>query len=234
MLAILKREMRNYFTSPIGYVYLAVFYFFAGFYFFGSTVLPNTTDLSNVFSSLFIISLFVLPILTMRLMSEDLKNKTDQALLTAPISLFSLVMGKYLAALVMFVVGISVTLAYALVIALFSTPDWAMLAGHFIGLFLLGCALAAIGMFISSLTENQVVAAAGAFAASLGLMLVDGLSSLTQNTLLKKIMDGLSFNSHYTSFTQGMLSLKDVVFFLSICAVFLFLTVRVFEKRRWN
>ncbi len=234
MLAIFKREMRGYFTSPIGYVYLAVFYFFAGFYFFGSTVLPNTTDLSNVFSSLFIISLFVLPILTMRLMSEDLKNKTDQALLTAPISLFSLAMGKYLAVLAMFAIGISVTLVYALVIALFSAPDWAMLAGHFIGLFLLGCALAAIGMFISSLTENQVVAAAGAFAASLGLMLVDGLSSLTQNGLLKKIMDGLSFNSHYTSFTQGMLSLKDVVFFLSVCAVFLFLTVRVFEKRRWN
>lgn len=234
MLAILKREMRNYFTSPIGYVYLAVFYFFAGFYFFSSTVLPNTTDLSNVFSSLFIIALFVLPILTMRLMSEDLKNKTDQALLTAPVSLFSLVMGKYLAALAMFVIGISVTLAYALVIALFTPPDWAMLAGHFIGLLLLGSALAAIGMFISSLTENQVVAAAGAFAASLGLMLVDGLSSLTQNDLLKKVMDGLSFNSHYTSFTQGMLSFKDVVFFLSICAVFSFLTVRVFEKRRWN
>ena len=234
MLAIFKREMRTYFSSPIGYVYLAVFYFFAGFYFFGSTILSNTTDLSNVFSSLFIISLFLLPILTMRLMSEDLKNKTDQALLTAPIRLFSLVMGKYLAVIAMFLIGIAVTLVFALVVALFSAPDWAMVAGHFIGLLLLGCAFASIGMFISSLTENQVVAAAGAFAASLGLMLVDGLSSLTQSQTLKTILNALSFNSHYTKFTQGMLSLEDIVFFLSVCAVFGFLTVRVFEKRRWN
>lgn len=234
MLAIFKREMRTYFSSPIGYVYLSVFYFFAGFYFFGSTVLANTTDLSNVYASLFVISLFLLPILTMRLMSEDLKNKTDQVLLTAPIRLFSLVMGKYLAVIAMFAIGMAVTLVFALVVAMFSAPNWAMIAGHLIGLLLLGCAFASIGMFISSLTENQVVAAVGAFAASFGLMLMDGLSSLTQNQILKTILDALSFNAHYAKFTQGMLSLEDVVFFLSVSAVFVFLTIRVFEKRRWN
>lgn len=234
MTAIFKREMKNYFSSPIGYVFLAVFYFFAGFYFFGSTVLANTTDLSNVYGSLFVISLFLLPILTMRLMSEDLKNKTDQALLTAPIRLGSLVMGKYLAVIAMFAIGMAVTLLFALVVAMFSTPDWAMIAGHLLGLLLLGCAFASIGMFISSLTENQVVAAVGAFAASLGVMLMDGLSSLTQNAALKTVLDALSFNAHYVKFTQGMLSLKDVVFFVSVSAMFVFLTVRVFEKRRWN
>ncbi|MEG1686245.1 MAG: ABC transporter permease subunit [Angelakisella sp.] len=233
MLAIIKREMRSYFSSPIGYVYIAVFFFFAGFYFFGTAVAGNSTDLSYVFSALFSICVFLIPILTMRLLSEDRKNKTDQLLLTSPVSLFSLVMGKYLSAAAVFLIGTAQTLVFALVIELFSTANWAMVFGHFIGISLLGLALIAIGMFISSVTENQVIAAVGGFAAGLALMMVDGLASMTTGWVSKLIV-ALSFNGHYLKFTQGLLDFADIIFFVSVAAVFIFFTIRVFERRRWN
>lgn len=232
--AIYRRELRSFFYSPIAYVYLAVFYAFAGFYFFGTTLVANTTNLSYVFSYLFTISLFVIPILTMRLMSEDKKNKTDQALLTAPVSLPGIVLGKYLAALTVYVVGIAITLVFALIVATFAVPDWAVVFGHFTGLLLLGAALLAIGTFISSLTENQVIAAIGGFAVGFGLMLSDSLSSIITSPTAQKFVQGISFTRRYQSFTVGVLNLADTVFFLSVCALFIFLTVRTLEKRRWS
>ena len=123
MFAIFRRELRSYFTSPIAYIYIAVFYALASFYFFGTALLSNSTNLSYVFSYLFTISMFLIPILTMRLLSEDKKYKTDQALLTAPISLLSLVLGKYLAALFVYFIGIAITLVFGVIIAAFTPPD---------------------------------------------------------------------------------------------------------------
>ena len=233
MFAIFRRELKNYFSSPIAYIYIAVFYALASFYFFGTSLLANSTNLSYIFSSLFTISIFMIPILTMRLLSEDQKYKTDQALLTAPVSLLAIVMGKYLAALMVYLIGILITLVFAVIVATFTIPDWAVIFGHFIGLFLLGAALIAIGTFISSLTENQVIAAVGGFAAGFALMLIDSLSSLTQNPFWQNLISGISFTSRYQSFTVGVLDFSDIIFFLSICTAFIFFTVRVFEKRRW-
>ena len=234
MFAIFRRELRSYFTSPIAYIYIAVFYALASFYFFGTALLSNSTNLSYVFSYLFTISMFLIPILTMRLLSEDKKYKTDQALLTAPISLLSLVLGKYLAALFVYFIGIAITLVFGVIIAAFTPPDWAVIFGHFIGLLLLGAALIAIGTFIASLTENQVIAAVGGFAVGFALMLVEALTSVVQSPLLQSIISGISFTSRYQSFTVGVLNFADVIFFLSVCVVFIFFTVRVFEKRRWS
>lgn len=234
MLAVFERELKSYFASPIGYVYIAVFYVFSGLYFTNMTLRSNTTDLSYVFSGMFSICLFSIPILTMRLMSEERRNKTDQALLTAPVSLLGLTMGKYLAAVMVFVIAMLMTLVYAVVVAFFAPPDWAVIFGHFIGMLLLGAALIAIGLFISSLTENQVIAAVGGFAVSFILMLLDGVSANLQNNVLRKIVSSLSFNGHYQKFTQGMLDFADVIFFLSVCFVFIFFTIRVFERRRWR
>lgn len=234
MFAIFRRELKSYFSSPIAYIYIAVFYALASFYFFGTVLVGNSTNLSYVFSSLFTISIFMIPALTMRLMSEDMKYKTDQALLTAPVSLPGIVLGKYLAALVVYLIGIAITLVFAVIIAVFTPPDWAVVFGHFIGLFLLGAALIAIGLFISSLTENQVIAAVGGFVAGFALMLVDSLTSLVDSAVWQDIISGISFTSRYQSFTVGLLDFADIVFFLSVCAAFLFFTVRVFEKRRWS
>ncbi|HAN43961.1 MAG TPA: ABC transporter [Ruminococcaceae bacterium] len=233
MTAILKRELKAYFSSPIGYIYLATFYLFSGFYFFGSCLIYNYAGLESVFSALFTITIILIPILTMRLLSEDKKHKTDQALLTAPISLMSLVMGKYLAALLVFVMGISITMVFALVLAAFTVPDWAVIFGNFIGLFLMGAALISICMFISALTENQVIAAVGGFAAGFGLILIDALSSLINVEFLRKFVEGMSFMTRYNQFTVGLLDFSSIVFFLSVIAVFVFFTVRVFEKKRW-
>ena len=233
MFAVLKRELSAYFSSPIGYIYLAVFYVFSGYFFFG-VLYSNTTSLSNVFNGMFTIIMLLIPILTMRLMSEDLKNKTDQALLTAPISLLSLVLGKFLSALIVYCLGVAITLVYAIVIATFAPPDWTVVFGNVLGMLLLGAALIAIGMFISALTENQVIAAVGGFAVGFSLILVNSLASLISTEWLKKFVSGLSFMERYDEFTNGILDISNIFFFIIICAVFVFFTVRVFEKRRWS
>lgn len=233
MFAVLKRELSAYFSSPIGYIYLAVFYVFSGYFFFG-VLYSNTTSLSNVFNGMFTIIMLLIPILTMRLMSEDLKNKTDQALLTAPISLLSLVLGKFLSALIVYCLGVAITLVYAIVIATFAPPDWTVVFGNVLGMLLLGAALIAIGMFISALTENQVIAAVGGFAVGFSLILVNSLAALISTEWLKKFVSGLSFMERYDEFTNGILDISNIFFFISICAVFVFFTVRVFEKRRWS
>ena len=233
MFAVLKRELSAYFSSPIGYIYLAVFYVFSGYFFFG-VLYSNTTSLSNVFNGMFTIIMLLIPILTMRLMSEDLKNKTDQALLTAPISLLSLVLGKFLSALIVYCLGVAITLVYAIVIATFAPPDWTVVFGNVLGMLLLGAALIAIVVFISALTENQVIAAVGGFAVGFSLILVNSLASLISTEWLKKFVSGLSFMERYDEFTNGILDISNIFFFISICAVFVFFTVRVFEKRRWS
>lgn len=234
MSAIMRRELSAYFSSPIGYIFLSVFYVFSGFYFFASCLYGNSTDISPVFGSMFTIALFLIPILTMRLLSEDKKHKTDQALLTAPVSLTGLVLGKFLAAVVMFLISLSVTLVYAIIIAVYAPPNWALVFGNFTALLLLGMAFISIGMFISSMTENQVVAAIGGFSSALLLVLMDSLGGLANNTIIKAAFNGLSFFSRYNDFTAGKFDLGNVVFFLSVCAVFVFLTVRVLERRRWS
>lgn len=234
MFAIVRRELAAYFSSPIGYIYLAVFYFFSGFYFAFGPIRADISNISMVFGSLFVLVLFLIPILTMRLLSEDRKYKTDQALLTAPITLTGLVMGKFLAATAVFLLGLLSTLLEALIVSVFSSPGWALVMGNFLALLLLGMSLISIGMFISALTENQVIAAVGGFVAGFLLLLVDSLSSITQNPVFLKIIDGISFNKRYSGFSSGIFDLSDVFFFLSVTVIFIFLTVRVFENRRWS
>lgn len=234
MLAILKREFSAYFRSPIGYIYLAVFYIFSGFFFFTNNLYTGYSSITGVYSSLFSIIMFLIPILTMRLMSEDNRQKTDQALLTAPITLFALVMGKFLAALCVFCMGLAVTLIYAFVIAMYTPVAWAVVFGNLIGTILLAAALIGIGMFISSLTENQVIAAVGGFAVMLFLILIDSLSSIVTNSTLQKVVDGISFYDRYTGFVMGKFNYADAVFYLSVAAIFIFLTIRVIERRRWS
>ena len=234
MSAVMKRELNYYFSSAIGYIFIAVFYVFAGFYFFATCLLSGYSTLSYVFSNMFAIAVFLVPVLTMRLWSEEKKQKTDQALFTAPVKLLPIVLGKYFAALIIYAISLAIFLVFGLVISCFVTPEWSVIIGNLIGLFLLGAALIAIGMFLSSLTENQVIAAVSGFAVGLVIMMLDSIGSLFSNTFLVSIFTNLSFNAHYTNFTTGLLNFVDVIFFLSVISVFVFLTVRVFEKKRWS
>ncbi len=232
MTAIYKREMRSYLTSPVGYVFLAVFYAISGYYFFATSLVGNTTDMSYVFSNLFSIVIFLVPMLTMRLFSEERRQKTEQALFTAPVRFTGIVMGKFLACLTMYLMGMGITLVYFLVLCAFRIPDAAVFFGNFLGLGLLGAALCAIGIFISSLTESQVIAAVGSLAIGLLLLFSNSFTPVVSNQLVSKLILNCSFYEHYLDFTRGLLNLADLTFFASITGLFLFLTVRHLERRR--
>lgn len=234
MIAIFKRELNAYFYSPLGYVFVAVYYLFAGYFFLSYNLYSNTTDMSALFDFMFTVTIFLVPILTMRLMSEDRKTKTDQLLLMAPITNLAIILGKFLAAVTVFLCAISITILMAGVISLYAMPDWPVVFGHFIGLFLLGTALIAAGLLISALTENQIIAAVGGFCLGFFLMALDGLSTALGGTVLEGFVTELSFQTRYRSFMLGVFDISDVVFFVSITALFLYFTVVALERRRSN
>lgn len=178
MYAIYKRELRSYLVTPAGYVFLAIFYAVSGYYFFGYNLYSQSADFGVLFSVLYSFMVFVTPILTMKLFSEEKRNKTDQCLLTAPIGLGSIVGGKYLAAMTMYLIAQMVTLLYLLVVSTMGHVDLPVFFGNFIGLFLVGAALCALGMFISSLTESQIIAAVGALGCGMLFMMLSSLGIL--------------------------------------------------------
>jgi ABC-2 type transport system permease protein len=234
MQAILKREFRAYFQSPLGYVFLSAMFFFSGFYFFTYNLYGSTTNMSKLFELLFPVVLFLVPVLTMRLMSEDKRSGTDQLLLTAPISRTAIVLGKYAAAASVFLIAISATLIQAMVMSFFAAPDWPVIVGNFTGLLLLGTTLIAICMFLSALTESQFIAAVLGFVVSLFVMLVDALALVVNSRFLQALFRNLSFDDRYASFTLGIVELPNVIFFLSVSFLFVFLTVAVLDKERWG
>lgn len=234
MTAIFKRELRAYFQSPLGYVFIAVMYFFTAYYFFTYNLYRNTTDMSTMFDQLFSVVIFLVPILTMRLMSEDKRSRTEQLLLTAPVSRMGIVLGKYFAAFCVYLVAISATLLMALVLSAYGEPTWPVIIGNMIGLVLLGASLIAVCMFLSSLTESQVIAAVSGFAVSLLLVLLDALVHVVSGAVFQKLFSYMSFNGRYNGFTIGIIDFSNVLFFLSIAALFVLLTTAVLEKRRWS
>lgn len=233
MFAIFKRELKTYFTSPLGYVFLAIFYAFSGLFFYIFSLSVGSTDISSVFLMMFIVLMVFVPLLTMRLLSEDKKQKTDQLILTAPVSLLSIVMGKFLAAYAIFAIGVAVMPVYGFVMSTFATVSWLPIWGNTVGLLLLGGIFVSIGLFISSLTENQMIAAIGGFFINLMILLMNTLKSALPNGFLQDVLSSISVYSRYSEITNGIFSLSSLIFFVSVIFIFLFLTVRVLEKRRW-
>ena len=233
MFAIFKRELKAYFTSPLGYVFLAIFYAFSGLFFYIFSLSVGSTDISSVFLMMFIVLMVFVPLLTMRLLSEDKKQKTDQLILTAPVSLLSIVMGKFLAAYAIFAIGVAVMPVYGFVMSTFATVSWLPIWGNTVGLLLLGGIFVSIGLFISSLTENQMIAAIGGFFINLMILLMNTLKSALPNGFLQDVLSSISVYSRYSYITSGIFSLSSLIFFVSVIFIFLFLTVRVLEKRRW-
>ena len=227
MTALIKKELSTYFHSLIGYIYLTIFLAFAGLYFFSTVLVSNTNSLNYVYSSLLLIVIFLIPILTMRLFSEEKRLKTEQALLTAPISSFSIVMGKYIAVLILYIISISITLIFGVVVSFFVMPEWPVIIGNFVGLFLVGAAFISIGMFISSMTENQVVAAIISIATAVFIVMLDSIASLVKVDFLAQLIKYISFISHHSSFTMGIFNIKDLIFFLSVCTLYIVQTFKL-------
>ncbi len=234
MRAIFKRELRSYFNSPVGYVCIAALAALYGFFYYQVMMLGSTSYIRNVYATMFSFCMMVIPIITMRSMTDDRKNKTDQALLTAPVGVTAIVLGKFLACFSVYFIATTLGLLPAVAMSFFSSPSWGEILGNYLGTLLYGGAMVSIGVFISSLTVSQIIAAIGTFIVSVFLMYIDNLSSAVSNTAVSAVVDWISFNTRYTMFTQGMFSLSSAVFFLSVIAVFVFLTARRLESRRWN
>ena len=241
MTAILKREFASYFTSPLGYVYLAVFYGFSGLFLWMTCLSSGSADMSAVFLWMFFIMMILIPILTMRTMADDKRQKTDQLTLTSPVSLFGLVAGKFLAAFFIFLIGTAIMFIYALGLAAAVNGSgtgvefgWAGFFGNFVGIVLMGAVFISAGIFISSLTENQMIAAIGSIGVNILLCLFDVISNFVSVGFLKDIINALAVLYKYQEFTAGIFSLKNILFFLSLIVVFNFLTMRVIERRRWS
>ncbi|MDR3336670.1 MAG: hypothetical protein LBT16_05645 [Treponema sp.] len=234
MISIWKREIKAYFYSPLGYVFIAAYYLFTGFFFFNYNLYGNSADMRSLFDILFTVTLFLAPILTMRLMSEDRKMKTDQILLMAPVRSSQVILGKYTAALCVYLIAMSGALVVSIIAEVFGSPEWPVIIGHFAGLFLLGASLIAIGIFISVLTENQIIAAIGGYSAGFLMMLLDSIASIFSGNFIAALLHGMSFRIRYQPFTLGIFSVDNLLFFISISVFFIFLTTGQFEKRRWG
>ena len=236
MTAIYKREMLSYFTSPIGYVFIAVFLALNSFIFSLFTLMAgDDSSVGTYFMIVMFIFIILVPLLTMKSFSEERKMRTEQLLLTSPISLMGMVFAKFLAAFTMFA-GTFILGALMMfpTLYMYGEPNTAVLISSTIGILLIGAAFIAIGLCDSSLTENQLVAAVGTMGILIFLLLVGLLTSYIDVYAVRVVIDWISIYSRFGNFSYGILDPATLVYYFSICFVFMFLTVRIYEKRRWS
>ena len=236
MLAIFKREFRSYFTGVVGYVFLVVFLAMAAAAFCFTTLFSMSSNVTSYFIVMLLFSAIVLPLLTMKSFSEERKLKTEQLVLTSPVSLTGMVIGKFLAAYAMFAMALIFTSLYFLLLIPYAiTFKVAVLFGNIIALLLVGAVFISIGLFVSSLTENQLSAAVGTIAIIFAFLVVGLLSSLIPASYdIRYVLDSLSIFSRFNAFTAGYFDWSAIIFYVTLGALFLYLTVRVYDRRRYN
>ena len=287
MTAIYKRELKSYLTSMVGYLFMFFVLLIAGIYFSAYQLSAAYPKFEYTLNAMTFVFLIAVPILTMRVLAEERKQKTDQLLLTSPVSVTGIVMGKYLALVTIYAIPIAVLATYPLIMSKFGTVAFGSAYTALLGFFLLGCANLAIGVFISSLTESQVIAAVLTFVILFAFYMMNGISSffsegalstcvtfgllilaaaiiiytMIKNFLIsavicvvgeialvivyvvnssffsggiQKILDIFNLSSHFDNFANAIFDVKGVLYFVSVIAVCLFLTVQSIAKRRWN
>ncbi len=236
ILTMAQREIGAYFLSPIAYAVLAVFLFSSGLAFgLGTFSAGSEASMRQVFEFwIVLILLFVLPMLTMRLISDELRSGTIETLMTAPVTEIEVVLGKFLGGMMFFAILLAGTLLYPIILSMYGDIDLMFLTCHYLGLFLLGSLYVAVGLFFSTLTKHQVVAV---LASSALLALMTFASHAMANRMegwLKVLLQQLSVRTHFHDFVRGMVDLNHLVFFVTMTALFLFLSVKLLEMRRWQ
>lgn len=234
MNAIFKREFRSYFASPVGYVYVSVFFLVASLFFGFYNLLYQSGDISYVFSNMTMVFQFLTPVLTMRLLAEEKNNKTDQLLLTSPVKVHSIVLGKLFAAIAVLAIALSVTLLFPILLVSYTEPSWGKIFGSYLGILLIGSTCISIGLYISSLTENQIIAAVGTFAVLFLVFVFEMVGSSITNPVLSQIIYWLSFTAKFADFGKGIINIPLVFYYVSIIAAFSLLTIGQIEKKRWT
>lgn len=228
-----KRELGAYFLSPAAYVVLALFLLLSGYFFSTWVISSRLPDMRPVLGNMGVIFLFLVPAITSRLWSEELKQGTDEFLMTAPISTTQIVLAKFLAALVLFILFLGVTITYPVILDLWGQPDWPAVMTGYLGLLLLGSTALAVGFFASSLTDSQMVAALLSFVMLLGFWLISWAADALPSSWAP-VLQYLSLTGHYGDFTKGVLDSKHIIYFLSLTGGFLFLTAQRLENARWR
>jgi ABC-2 type transport system permease protein len=287
MLAIFTRELKSYFQNITGFIFMGFFLLLTGIFFTLINLANQSPQYNAVLGNITFIFLLVVPILTMRLLSEDMKQKTDTLLLTNPISITGVVLGKYFAALSVFLMTLAITVLYPILLSIVGIISVSEIAGGYIGVIMLGAAFIAVGLFISSLTDNQVIAAVVTFAVLLFLWFLDPVQQIIPSQkvagivflgivaagiavfvyftirniyvsiavlvvgagiivllyfvkdeffegLIIKFLQWFSLVTRYQEFNRGLVGISPIVYYLSFSATFIFLTIRVIEKRRWR
>lgn len=244
MKAIFKREFNAYFKTPLGYLFIGLFFCFASVVFFMYNINAKTAIMTDYFTYICYIFVVAVPLLTMKMFSEERKLKTDQLLLTAPVKVSDIVFGKFLSGLAVLGISVAATLFFLFVLGMYGNPPVVQsLVGYF-GVLLYGTMLISMGMFISTLTQNQVISAVSTLAlvgvlTFIGMTNFDFTDAINGKLLfLGKLLNGavgfLDISARFHDFAKGTLNLVPVVYFASITALFILLTVRVIERRRWR
>jgi ABC-2 type transport system permease protein len=235
MLAIYKREMRSYFTGVIGYVFLVLFLAIGGAMFCLTTLFSMSANVTTFFTYMLIFSAVILPLLTMKSFSDERKGKTEQLLLTAPISITGMVFGKFLAALTMFGGALLINSLYFLILYLYADVKTAVLIGNVVAILLVGMTFISIGIFVSSLTENQLTAAVGTMAIILLFLAIGIINTFLPSAYwLRYVFNCISIFSRFQAFTNGYFDLSSLLYYLSVTVVFVYLTIRVYDRRRFG
>jgi ABC-2 type transport system permease protein len=248
---VCRRELYSYFVSPIAWVLLAIFAFLSGVFTYiisasfvraslegqmsGQSMPMNVNEqvIAPLFSNIAVVGLFLIPLISMRLFAEEKRQGTIELLITSPVHDLEIIIGKWLSAVLMYGALLAVLLLDYSFLFLYGNPDWKPVATGFAGILLQGACLLALGTFISTLTKNQIVAGAVGFALSLLLWILNWTTSFG-NSVMVQILNYLSIVSHMDSFSRGVIDSKDVIYYLSMIFLGLFLTARSLESLRWR
>ena len=250
-LTICKKELNSYFRSPIAYGVMAFFALITGYFFYvavvffvqssiqssmmgqGGPMSVNDSVVRPIFSNISVIGLFLIPMITMRLFAEEKRSGTIELLVTSPIRDWEIILGKWLAAMLLYAAMLALSLISMATLFAYGNPDWKPMLVGYLGLLLQGGCLLAIGTFISTCTRNQIVAGVAGFSVCLLLWVLDWMSSF-QDSVAAKVVSYLSVLQHFDSFSKGVLDSKDIIYYLSAIFIGLFLTARSLESLRWR
>ncbi len=228
-----RKELRTFFDSPIAYIVITIFLLISGWFFFNDLFLVNQASMRNLFGIVPFIFMFFVPAITMRLISEEKRSGTIEVLVTLPVKDYEIILGKFLAGLILICAAMALTSVYALVLSGLGNLDFGSVLAGYIGLVLLGAAYLSIGMFTSSLTQNQIVAFITSFVIIFALYMLDKVLIFVPG-FLASVFEYLSVGYHFSNIARGVIDSRDVIYYLCLIFLFLFLAVRTLESRKWR
>ncbi len=232
-IAICKKELQMYFYSPVAYVAFAFYFVISGYFFSMNFLGSQVVDVRMLSGNTMVVFLFVIPLLTMRLVSDELRQGTDELLLTSPAGIGEIIVGKYLAALLVQLMLVVGSLLYPFIMSRYGDLDQPVLWMSMLSMFLVGAAMMAVGLFASSLSSHQMVAGIAGFALLLLLWMIDWLGESVAGSA-KDWLIQFSIVGRSNNFNKGIFDLADFLFFIMFTAVFVLLSIQILERKRWR